>query len=380
MVTKRDKNKPGEYLLPAMGATYRDSLIHVTRLGGITAALFLSFFIVLYWLLGFPHVIVLIDLAALALDLVGLVLVNRLHLHKPAAHLITFAIYFSALGIALLTGGIDASSIIWMMFVPIAAIIMAGIGDGLVWVVVSVSSILGVYLLNRGMGIDLTLLPTTSLDRMIDLTSIPVVIGTAIWLNEQTKARAMHHLENAQALLNHLATIDPLTNVFNRRYFFDRAQIELEIAALRKCPTSILLLDIDHFKRVNDSYGHNIGDQILVGLVAICQQSLREMDTLARLGGEEFVILLPETGLAKARRIAECLRLTLACTPIQTDAGPLKVTVSIGVTSHKTSSEITLPADQLVQGADAAMYLAKRAGRNRVATLRDHEYKQRSTD
>ena len=138
------------------------------------------------------------------------------------------------------------------------------------------------------------------------------------------------------------------------------------------------MLDIDHFKRVNNSYGHNIGDQVLVGLVTICQESLRETDTLARLGGEEFVILLPETGLTEAFRIAERLRSTLAGTPIQTDAGPLKVTVSIGVTSHKTSSEITIPAHQFVQRADKAMYLAKRAGRNRVAMLQSQEHEQSS--
>jgi diguanylate cyclase (GGDEF)-like protein len=242
-----------------------------------------------------------------------------------------------------------------------------------------VSTIAGLYVLNRMLGIDFTLLPSTSMDRMIDLIAVTSVTGTAIWLNEKAKAHAMNHLESAQELLNHLAMVDPLTNVFNRRYFFDRAKIELEVARLQESRTSILLLDIDHFKKINDSYGHNVGDQILTGLVALCQENLRDMDTLARLGGEEFVILLPETDLAEARYIAERLRRTLEHTPINTDSGLLNVTVSIGVMSHPTS-DAELPVHKLVQRADQAMYLAKRSGRNRVVAWQSHESKQSPTD
>jgi len=370
MVTKRDDSKPGECLLTSREVSYRDSLIRVTRLGGITAATFLFSFVLLYWALGLPRAIVLINLAGLLMDLVGLALVSCFHIHRLAAHLITFAAYFSLLGTALYTGGIDASSMVWLAFVPIAATIMVGTNHGVLWGVISVSSILGVYLLNRSLGIDLTLVPPQSTDRLIDLTAVTLAAGTAIYFNERTKALALNHLESARATLNHLATVDPLTNVFNRRYFFDRAQIELEIARLRKSCTSIILLDIDHFKRINDSYGHNIGDQILIGMVAICQENLRGTDTLARLGGEEFVILLPETDLTEAHRVAERLRMKLEHTPIKTDSGFLNVTISLGVTSPPTS-DVLFPVHKLVQGADEAMYLAKRSGRNRVVTRQD---------
>jgi diguanylate cyclase (GGDEF)-like protein len=313
------------------------------------------------------------------ISLLGLALVRRFHIHKPAAHLITFATYFSVLGTALLTGGIDSSSIVWMAFVPIAATIMAGTRDAIPWSLVSLGSVIGIYLLNRHWGINWTLVPTRSIDRMIDLTTVTIVIGTATWLNEKTKAHAMNRLESARAMLNHLATVDPLTNAFNRRYFFDRAQVELELAKLRKSRTSILLLDIDHFKKINDSYGHTVGDQILIGMVTLCQGSLREMDTLARLGGEEFVVLLPETDLAEARHIAERLRRTLEHTPIHTDAGPLRVTISIGALSHPTSDD-DLPVHKLVQRADQAMYLAKRSGRNRVIEWQNQEPTQNSAD
>lgn len=373
MVSKPNGIKPVDSFPTPGEASYRESLIHVTRIGGVTAAAFIFSFVIIYWVNSSPRVIVIINLIALAIDLAGLGLVGRYRLHLPAAHLIAFATYFSLLGTALYTGGIESSSMVWLAFVPIAATMMAGINQGILWGLISVGSIMGAYVLNRKLGIDLTVTPPLSSDRMIDLTTVTLATGIAIFFNERTKARALNRLESARALLNHLATVDPLTNVFNRRYFFDRAQIELEIARVRKSDTSMILLDIDHFKRINDSYGHHIGDQILVGMVAICKENLRETDTLARLGGEEFVILLPKTDLAEARQIAERLRMRLQHTPIETDCGALKVTVSIGVTSPP-APDVPIPVHKLVQGADQAMYLAKRAGRNRVATWQGRDF------
>lgn len=366
-------SKPDQLRLPSRDVSYQESLIRVTGFGGVTAGIFISFFIFLFRALDFPGVIILLNVAALLIDLIGLTLVRRFHVHRPAAHLITFATYFSVLSTALFTGGIDSSSIVWMAFIPIAATIMAGTREAVPWGLLSLISIVVIYLLNREWGIDWTLVLPKSIDRMIDLTTVTFVIGIATWLNERTKAHAMNRLESARAMLNHLATVDPLTSAFNRRYFFDRAQVELELAKLRKSRTSILLLDIDHFKAINDTYGHTVGDQILIGMVTLCQQNLREMDTLARLGGEEFVILLPETDLAEARHIAERLRWTLERTPIQTDSGLLNITISVGALSHPTSDD-DLPVHKLVQRADQAMYLAKRSGRNRVAEWQSQDH------
>jgi diguanylate cyclase (GGDEF)-like protein len=369
--------KPNKF--PSREVSYQESLTRVTSVGGVAACIFISFFLFLFWALDFPRIIILLNGVALLIDLIGLTLVRRFHLHRPAAHLITIATYFSLLSTALFTGGIDSSSLVWMAFVPIAATIMAGTVDAIPWGVISLTSIVGLYLLNRHCGIDWTLVPPKSSDRMIDLTTVTIVIGMATWLNERTKAHAMNHLESARAMLDHLANVDPLTNAFNRRYFFDRAQVELEIAKLRQSRMSILLLDIDHFKAINDTYGHTVGDQILMGMVILCQGNLREMDTLARLGGEEFVILLPETDLAEAHHIAERLRRTLEHTSIHTDSGPLKVTISIGAISYPTSAA-DLPVHKLVQQADQAMYLAKRAGRNRVVEWQNQEPSQNSAD
>jgi diguanylate cyclase len=377
MISNQDDNQPGSSLPAPAEVTYSESLVRVTRIGGIIAGILFAFFILLYWMIDFPRITIVINVASLAMDLLGLGLLTRLQTHRPAAHLFTFATYFSLLGTGLHTGGIDSSSLVWVIFLPIAATIMAGATAGMIWGAISMSTIAGVYLLNRVLGIDLTLLPPTSTDRLIDLMAVTVVSGTAIWLNEKAKAHAMTRLESTQALLNHLAMVDPLTNVFNRRYFYDRAKFELEVARLQESRTSLLLLDIDHFKNINDTHGHPVGDQILTGMVLLCQQNLREMDTLARLGGEEFVILLPETDPTEARHIAERLRKTLEHTPIHTDAGPLYVTISIGVMTQLTS-ESELPVHKLVQRADQAMYLAKRSGRNRVVVWQSPETRQNS--
>ena len=115
---------------------------------------------------------------------------------------------------------------------------------------------------------------------------------------------------------------------------------------------------------INDAYGHIIGDQILYGVAQICMQHLRTDGILGRFGGEEFVILLPETKLEDARNIAERLRNLIADTPIETDIGPVHTTISIGVALLGKNNSLTL--DQLLSRADRAIYLAKQANRNRV--------------
>lgn len=127
---------------------------------------------------------------------------------------------------------------------------------------------------------------------------------------------------------------------------------------------SFLLFDIDHFKRINDAHGHLIGDQILHGIAQVCMNNLRTDDILGRFGGEEFVILLPETKLEDARNIAERLRHLIADTSIETEIGAINTTISIGVALMEKTNSVTI--EQLLSRADRAMYLAKQAGRNRV--------------
>jgi two-component system cell cycle response regulator len=163
-----------------------------------------------------------------------------------------------------------------------------------------------------------------------------------------------------------LAMHDPLTGCFNRRHFLILTSQELDRSLRYKRPLSLLMLDIDHFKDFNDSYGHPIGDQILCALVELCQSQMRNVDIVGRYGGEEFLILVPETNLEGARKMAERLRTKIEKTKVDTPAGKLSLTVSIGVASIETELEQEQTVDSLIQRADQAVYAAKAAGRNCV--------------
>jgi diguanylate cyclase (GGDEF)-like protein/PAS domain S-box-containing protein len=160
-----------------------------------------------------------------------------------------------------------------------------------------------------------------------------------------------------------LATTDDLTGAKNRRHFMERAELEVHRLRRHRVPFSVVLLDLDHFKRVNDTHGHQAGDDVLKEAVRRWQLGRRPFDTLGRLGGEEFAILLPGADAAAAMTVAERLRAVIADTPFDTIDGPIDTTVSIGVAEAED-------ADQTIEGtlgrADAALYHSKHAGRNRA--------------
>ncbi|HEY0835508.1 MAG TPA: diguanylate cyclase [Azospirillum sp.] len=164
--------------------------------------------------------------------------------------------------------------------------------------------------------------------------------------------------------LRHLATTDPLTGLANRREFLAAAERELVRVRRYDRPAAVLMVDIDHFKRINDTHGHAAGDEALRRVAAICRDLLRESDLIGRLGGEEFGILLPETDVAAAREAAERLRAALAGADIRRpDGGAMRLTASIGIAAcTATDSSI----GQALSRADDALYHAKGQGRNRV--------------
>ena len=160
-----------------------------------------------------------------------------------------------------------------------------------------------------------------------------------------------------------IADTDPLTSAFNRRHLFDRAAEELVGATRRQAPISLILADLDRFKEVNDRYGHEAGDRVLVHFVDLCRRCARQNDIIARIGGEEFVLLLPDTTEEAALRVAERVREALEAEPLVCDAGTtISLTVSIGVAGYHADEGI----DRLIARADRALYEAKTAGRNRV--------------
>lgn len=164
--------------------------------------------------------------------------------------------------------------------------------------------------------------------------------------------------------LHHRATRDALTGIFNRGHFVDLATQEIERAQRFAEPLSVLLLDIDRFKRINDSYGHEVGDRIIINLSRMAQASCRKLDICGRLGGEEFAILLPRANKEPALEFAQRLRLRIAEQRVAITGGrEIAYTASLGVASLRSTVR-DLP--ELLRNADAALYSAKRGGRNRV--------------
>lgn len=205
------------------------------------------------------------------------------------------------------------------------------------------------------------------IDAYLSLPISILLFGGVIGLNRLLSARKLHI-----DLLTKLAAHDPLTGALSRTEIFYRINEEIKRAERYDHTFAVLEFDIDHFKAINDQYGHHVGDEILAGLVGLCKATLRSADLIGRIGGEEFVVLLPETNFAKAQEIADRLRLKIANTEQQTSAPvPIKVTVSIGVAlvepskNRETSASALL--QELINEADHAMYQAKQYGRNRIA-------------
>jgi len=171
-------------------------------------------------------------------------------------------------------------------------------------------------------------------------------------------------MERAEQRNFELAMKDVLTGLSNRRAISDVLQVAVARAQRHGQLLSVLMLDIDHFKRVNDSYGHQAGDVVLHSVAQTLRSRLRAQDEIGRFGGEEFLVVLPDTGLDGALVLAEALRAAVEATPTQWGAHRIAVTISIGLRGGIVAGADT--ADSLVAAADAALYRAKQGGRNRV--------------
>jgi diguanylate cyclase (GGDEF)-like protein/hemerythrin-like metal-binding protein len=198
------------------------------------------------------------------------------------------------------------------------------------------------------------------------------VAGVALlgWWHATTRGRTLAH--KAEALsreidrlrqellrLEEVASHDRLTGAWNRRRLDEAVAAEMSLAQRRRAPLSLILLDLDHFKRINDTYGHTVGDAVLVGAVAAFRPVLRPSDALVRWGGEEFLVLTPITSLEGASHIAERLRAAMAATEFP---GAESVTLSAGVAEYANDESL----EAWVERADQALYRAKAAGRNQV--------------
>lgn len=174
-------------------------------------------------------------------------------------------------------------------------------------------------------------------------------------------------LRKSNQMLLDLSHTDPLTGLNNRRSMMEMLEKELERSLRGGSPLSLMMVDVDFFKRVNDTFGHQQGDEVLKGIAELLKQALRQYDMAARFGGEEFALILPGIALEEAVKVAERLRSQVEAFRFETASDPLGVTISLGIASHPGADIRTV--DDLIREADYALYSAKRNGRNRVETF-----------
>ncbi len=179
---------------------------------------------------------------------------------------------------------------------------------------------------------------------------------------------ARAELEKKNAILDNLANIDGLTEIYNHRYFQNSLDNEISRALRNDTEISMLLIDIDFFKKFNDNYGHQVGDFVLKAFRATLKANIRKYDTLARYGGEEFTVILPETSNQEAMAVAEKLRTAVDDTSYEDNNERYHITASFGVASTKPVTTDDFSKSNFINQADAALYDAKQGGRNRVAT------------
>jgi diguanylate cyclase (GGDEF)-like protein len=200
------------------------------------------------------------------------------------------------------------------------------------------------------------------LSPVIDLHAISVVLFGVISCGVVEYDKRNDFITLAQ--IYRIATTDPLSRTLNRRAFFERGQMEIDRARRYNGSLALLMLDIDHFKEINDRFGHLVGDQVIASLSDLCRDSLRSSDLFGRIGGEEFAIVLPDTDLTAATMVSERLRVAIE-NQIETSSGTLRVTISLGTVQLRQNERLL---QELIGRADVCLYAAKRSGRNRVVT------------
>ncbi|MEN3277298.1 MAG: hypothetical protein V7631_3088 [Massilia sp.] len=275
------------------------------------------------------------------------------------------AVFFNFTWLTYSLGGVSAPTAGWLITAPVVAMFLGGVSTAVFWLGMSCAAVFTIYALPL-FGFPLPPHPVEDMTLLYLLCDfgLYIVIVVFVLLFELTKTQGFIKLQQALDFINELAIRDELTGSHNRRHLIKLIENEREHASHNKSTFSLCLLDIDHFKRINDTYGHSAGDLVLREFALCVQQRIRDTDSFGRYGGEEFLLMLPKTTQEEAQVFAERVRLRVQQLDFAGIAPELKVTVSIGVAEFREGESI----GQTVARADEALYQAKSGGRNRVVS------------
>ena len=273
------------------------------------------------------------------------------------------ALFFNFSWLSWHLGGIVSPTVSWLITGPVVAMFLGGKRCAGLWLAMSCASATLIYLLEAN-GLAQPLTPRTDmplLHLVCDL-GLYVVVLVFVLLFELTKNDGFSRLRRALTTINELAIRDELTGIHNRRFLLDLVEKEKERADRNGSEFCLCLFDIDFFKRINDTYGHAAGDAVLRDFARTVQEQLRALDAFGRYGGEEFLLMLPETPAASAIALAERVRGAVEGLRCTDGERTITLTVSAGVAEYRLGEKVA----QTIVRADQALYLAKSGGRNRV--------------
>ena len=310
-------------------------------------------YLVVFLLLGMPVIAIRTIVSAAAYAAAYFLLGRRKNL--PAVLLMWTEVLVHASACTILLGWGTGIHYYLLVFLPAVAV-----SRSLRQAALAMAFVLVSYL---GLDLATQLIPTTyqlpggvaTVFRWLNLSLVFVMSG-------YTARYYVKRVEEAERRLRDLATTDALSGLWNRRHFLDCARVEVRRAQRHGQPLTVVLADIDHFKRVNDDQGHAAGDDVIRHVSAVLRSQLRAPDIVGRWGGEEFIMLLPQTDPAGAAMLCERLRRAIETTPCEHAQGAIRVTMSFGVAAVDLESAL----EDSAKHADAALYAAKHAGRNRV--------------
>jgi diguanylate cyclase (GGDEF)-like protein len=272
------------------------------------------------------------------------------------------AVFFNFTWLTYHLGGVGAPTAGWLITAPVVAMFLGGVASALFWVAMCCLAVVAIHALHAS-GMAPPPLPIADMERLHLICDIGLylVVVMFVLLFELTKTEGFIKLEQALKTINELAIRDELTGSHNRRHLIELIELEKARTARLDSLFCLCLLDIDSFKRINDTLGHSAGDTVLREFAAAIQGQVRNSDSFGRYGGEEFLLMLPDTSIDEAASLAERARANIE-TLAFTGLPGLAVTVSIGIAQFRAHE----PIAQTIARADEALYLAKSGGRNRV--------------
>ncbi|THC46231.1 diguanylate cyclase [Massilia sp. Mn16-1_5] len=338
--------------------TRAENVVNAALLAGTAG----PFYALAYHLLGFDAAAVEILLCCVGMLLSPLLLRFSGSIWA-ARELFLCALFFNFTWLSYNLGGIGAPTASWLITAPLVAMFLGGVASALFWLALSCAAAVTIYML-PGAGYPLPSHPVADMALLYLACHLGLFVVVLVFalLFELTKTQGFVKLEQALGTINELAIRDELTGVHNRRYLLGLIDREKERSDRNGRAFCLCLLDIDFFKRINDTWGHSAGDTVLRAFAGTVQGLVRGSDCFGRYGGEEFLLMLPETPAADAMVLAERVRAAIEKMRCVEGGSEIALTVSIGMAEYRMGEAVGLAVGR----ADEALYLAKSSGRNRV--------------